>query len=581
MKKRLFLPLLIIFSIIVTPLTVYAEELEQPTLPPNQTEESVAEYNQQVDEYNNTIDEIYEKELEEYNKEKEAVDEYNEQEDLKAQEVEDFNKQEEERVAEENQKLEEEYNSKVQEATKHNEQEDLKVEENQKQIEAYEKSQEEIEKFSERGITENRTTDIEEIPTTFEVTNEKDNCKTIKVVETSDDNSKETYAVMNLHLFLGEGNNDDTFCGTDVKDESFQVNEDILNNVVLAEWECTEVKEDDIVTVISVSESMGYRSAAFYKKIEGYTNGYWSPGVQEFASTCAYSYSIWYKGSAQEFSYIDGATDRNGIKNVFNVFLYNFYRTGEEPEKVEEYTPDYWEVEEVEYIEGNFKETYIPQYKEYPDKPVKKDYLEKITYTKEEQIETEIETEPETMPSSEPEIVIPVSVPEVRPSQPNISTSNSNNRRLLLATPSVKMDEKVQKEIQENIAKQESEEVIEDNTTPLSVMSGHWALINLIITILSIIFTIILVIFCIREKTDKDKPKEERKITKRCIFSKIINVLFSIILIVLFILTQDMSLPMELTDEFTIITLIIFILQLIVFVAIETIGEKKEERVDE
>lgn len=134
---------------------------------------------------------------------------------------------------------------------------------------------------------------------------------------------------------------------------------------------------------------------------------------------------------------------------------------------------------------------------------------------------------------------------------------------------------------QKNIIKQQNEEVIEDNTTPLSVMSGHWALINLIITILSIIFTIILVIFCIYEKTDKDKPKEERKITKRCIFSKIINLLFSIILIVLFILTQDMSLPMELTDEFTIITLIIFILQLIVFVAVETIGEKKEERVDE
>ena len=143
------------------------------------------------------------------------------------------------------------------------------------------------------------------------------------------------------------------------------------------------------------------------------------------------------------------------------------------------------------------------------------------------------------------------------------------------------IDEQYNKEIEDNIVTQQNEEVIEDNTTPLSVMSGHWALINLIITILSIIFTIILVIFCIREKTDKDKPKEERKITKRCIFSKIINLLFSIILIVLFILTQDMSLPMELTDEFTIITLIIFILQLIVFVAIETIGEKKEERVDE
>ena len=235
MKKRLFLPLFIIFSIIVAPLTVFAEELEQPTLPPNQTEESVIEYNQQVDEYNNTIDEIYEKEVEEYNKEKEVIDKYNEQEDLKAQEIENFNKQEEERVAEENQQLAEEYNTKVHEAIEHNEQEDLKVEENQKQIEAYEKAQNEIEQFAEKGITENRTDNIEEVPTTFEPTTIVEEAKTIKVQQAEpikSDNLKDTYSVMNMHLYLDE-NSQEIWNVTDFKGDNFYINEDALNHMVL------------------------------------------------------------------------------------------------------------------------------------------------------------------------------------------------------------------------------------------------------------------------------------------------------------------------------------------------------------
>ena len=42
-----------------------------------------------------------------------------------------------------------------------------------------------------------------------------------------------------------------------------------MNYLALAEWETAEVDLNDTVTLISESESMGYKSAAFYKWFEG------------------------------------------------------------------------------------------------------------------------------------------------------------------------------------------------------------------------------------------------------------------------------------------------------------------------
>jgi len=187
-----------------------------------------------------------------------------------------------------------------------------------------------------------------------------------------------------MHIYLNENasdvlNNDVTFDEND----NLIFSDNLTNNFVLAEWETVEVNKNDVVTTISESEPMGYRSAAFYRYMDGYTNGYWVPNYSIFMSTAVYSDFIWYKGVAQEFSYVDGTTDKQPIKNALSLYTYSFQRTGEEPEKVEEYVPDYWDTNiPIEYEEPNYQE-YIPNYitENNPETPTYLNTLDHLTYT--------------------------------------------------------------------------------------------------------------------------------------------------------------------------------------------------------
>ena len=98
---------------------------------------------------------------------------------------------------------------------------------------------------------------------------------------------------------------------------------------------------------------------------------------------------------------------------------------------------------------------------------------------------------------------------------------------------------------------------------------------NIVLGALSIIFTILVITFCLKRKfTYKEK------ISKKCIFSKVINLLFTSIIMGLFHITEDFKGSVTLVDNFTLITVIIFLLQLFVFMVIETIGEVKKTNED-
>lgn len=88
---------------------------------------------------------------------------------------------------------------------------------------------------------------------------------------------------------------------------------------------------------------------------------------------------------------------------------------------------------------------------------------------------------------------------------------------------------------------------------------------------MSVLFTLVTAAFCL-----KDKIFYKEKITKKCIFSKVINLVFTSIIMGLFHITEDFNGDMALIDDFTLITVIVLLLQLFVFMAIETIGENKK-----
>ena len=115
-------------------------------------------------------------------------------------------------------------------------------------------------------------------------------------------------------------------------------------------------------------------------------------------------------------------------------------------------------------------------------------------------------------------------------------------------------------------------EEVEDNETPKG-NNGIWALINLIAAIVTVILGLILLLSK-RHRNDEEEDEEERQARiergeekeqeqKRGWICKVLGVIVAIASVVFFILTEDMSLPMALTDKWTIWMIVIAIVELV------------------
>ena len=115
-------------------------------------------------------------------------------------------------------------------------------------------------------------------------------------------------------------------------------------------------------------------------------------------------------------------------------------------------------------------------------------------------------------------------------------------------------------------------EEVEDNATPKS-NNSIWALINLIAAIVTVILGLFLLLSK-RHRNDEDEDEDERQARmargeekeqeqKRGWICKVLGVIVAIVSVVFFILTEDMSLPMALTDKWTIWMIVIAIVELV------------------
>lgn len=98
--------------------------------------------------------------------------------------------------------------------------------------------------------------------------------------------------------------------------------------------------------------------------------------------------------------------------------------------------------------------------------------------------------------------------------------------------------------------------------TPKAGPEGSWALINLIATILACICALALLF--VRKDTEDDEPTdEEKKDMRKILATKIASILVGIISVIAFILTEDMSLPMVLTDKWTFLMILLLIIEIV------------------
>lgn len=133
-------------------------------------------------------------------------------------------------------------------------------------------------------------------------------------------------------------------------------------------------------------------------------------------------------------------------------------------------------------------------------------------------------------------------------------------------------------------------ENIEDNATPLAGLgTGAWALLNLILTIVTTIISILLLIGYIGKKKkvleDEDgnvvldengEEVLEYEKSKKGLW-RLISIIPALLAIIVFIFTEDMTLPMIFIDKWTILHVIITLVQIVVMV----LCKKKKDENDE
>ncbi|MDR0888438.1 MAG: hypothetical protein LBM21_00900, partial [Coriobacteriales bacterium] len=107
---------------------------------------------------------------------------------------------------------------------------------------------------------------------------------------------------------------------------------------------------------------------------------------------------------------------------------------------------------------------------------------------------------------------------------------------------------------------------IPDQTTPLSSAgsSGDWALINLLLMLLGVIIAAALLITYVarRTSTDDDDDDDTQTTRKKHIAWRVLATAVAIIAIIAFFLTENMAMPMIMTDSWTILMAVLFVIEL-------------------
>ncbi|WP_278560358.1 hypothetical protein [Coprobacillus cateniformis] len=124
-------------------------------------------------------------------------------------------------------------------------------------------------------------------------------------------------------------------------------------------------------------------------------------------------------------------------------------------------------------------------------------------------------------------------------------------------------------EVSNNQNDTEQEEIaqITDQQTPKShgAVEKQWAVLNLIAVMLSLILAIALLL------SKRNKEDEDMRTRRR--WTKVVAIIIAVVSIVIFVVTENIFLPMKLTDQYTIIMLGLSLIQIVMTI----IGRKYKD----
>ena len=182
----------------------------------------------------------------------------------------------------------------------------------------------------------------------------------------------------------------------------------------------------------------------------------------------------------------------------------------------------------------------------------------------------EPEDEPTPTPTPAPVIVPPAPAPTPAPARRITPAATATPT----PAPTAKPTETKQPEPEP--------EVIEDEETPLAPMpTGAWALVNLILMLLTVLASLLLLIGYLGKKkhTERDEYGNKRidYTRNKKGFWRVASLIPAVAAVIAFVLTENMKLPMIMVDRWTLLMAVIAVLQLIVAV----MSKKQKESQDD
>ena len=389
-----------------------------------------------------------------------------------------------------------------------------------------------------RGF-ENNSTD--ELPTDWNDKTSEESLKTIQI-EKSSNPSGQKVKVINVHVYL-----DDSDIYTPeylyklIEQDKFNLSDELAERAVLTEWETAEIDYDDTVTMSNEASQFagnivwlnGARKwfganplPYFFRSIEGYTQGYWTLGSSMLAET------------ATEVEYGWNAGENYTVHYAEKPATIRYSENGQI--KTEEITVRTTDKQEPKNIFALF--TYLftrlsaePEKQALPEEPIKGDYLDYL-----EKIDLSEE------PATDQNIVKPSTITE--------DIQVADNPVPVVEEPKV-------------------ETIISNPKTPKAAPEKYWALLNLIISVLTVVFGLIFVF----HKKDEELEDEDKKKVNR---EKLIATLIALGSVVAFILTEDMTATMIWTDKWTLAMAIILLCEFVFDYYIQKNSKSEDEELE-
>ncbi|MDL2219192.1 hypothetical protein LJC04_02470, partial [Ruminococcaceae bacterium OttesenSCG-928-O06] len=117
---------------------------------------------------------------------------------------------------------------------------------------------------------------------------------------------------------------------------------------------------------------------------------------------------------------------------------------------------------------------------------------------------------------------------------------------------------------------------------------GAWALLNLLTTILTLLFGVLLVIGAFRRNKKAEEQSEEAQAAeeternpKSGLVWRILSILFGPVSLIVFLLTENMRLPMVFTDNWSLLMVILLVAQVVGMLLLKRARDQEEDKEDE